>query len=214
MFEQMRVLKTKLAEQATEITEMKNKISDLITSVNKTKEECVRLTKKNKDLKDRMEERESVISRQNVEINELEQYTRRNSIRIYGMNDENRFESVHETTKNVSDLLKNNVNITPADIDIAHRLGPYRPDGNGPVICKFIARNNKLKTIRARKNLKGTALVIREDLTLKNAKLLEEVTRRDSVKNAWSDEGKIIALLHSGRKVKVTLGCDLNRLLN
>jgi len=48
---------------------------------------------------------------------------------------------------------------------------------------------------------------------LLNAKLLEEVARRDEVKSALSDEGKLIAILHSGRKVKVDVGSDVNSLL-
>ena len=45
-------------------------------------------------------------------------------------------------------------------------------------------RNDVMKN---RKMLKGSAMVIREDLTFKNAKLLEEASAVSNVKAAWSD---------------------------
>ena len=44
----------------------------------------------------------------------------------------------------------------------------------------------------ARRYLKGTNVDIRENLTLLNATLIEDVARRDEVKSAWSGEGKTI----------------------
>ena len=74
----------------------------------------------------------------------------------------------------------------------------------------FLSRNMKHTVTRARRKFKGSTTVIREDLTLFNAKLLEDVARRDEVKSAWSGESRIIAILHSGRKIKVNVGSDLN----
>jgi CTP-dependent riboflavin kinase len=73
------------------------------------------------------------------------------------------------------------------------------------VICIFIYRTHKLKDISARKKLKGSTKVIREDLTLRNARLLEKLSQKEEVKNRWSDEGKIIFLLTNGRKIKVDM---------
>ena len=61
--------------------------------------------------------------------------------------------------------------------------------------------------MKRRRLLKGKAQVIREDLTRKNAKLLEEAS---DVSNAWSDQGKIIVKLDSDEKTLVTLATDLN----
>ena len=51
-------------------------------------------------------------------------------------------------------------------------------------------RNDVMKN---RKMLKGSELVIREDLTLKNAKLLEDASAVPNVKAAWSDQGKVLS---------------------
>lgn len=101
-----------------------------------------------------------------------------------------------------------------SQIDVAHRLGSFRHDGNRPIICKFLSRETKVKTLRARRKLKSSAALIREDLTKKNAKLLETVSARPEVKSAWSDEGKILAPLHTGRKPRVDLHSDLDRLFS
>ena len=74
--------------------------------------------------------------------------------------------------------------------------------------------------IIARRNLKGTNVDIRENLTLLNATLIEDVARRDEVKSAWSGEGKTIEKANMPRgtirflvlaAMLCTLSCDYNR---
>lgn len=62
-----------------------------------------------------------------------------------------------------------------------------------------------------RKLLKSTPIVIREDLTTKNAKLIEKLSTTDDVSNVWSDEGKIITQLLNGKKMRMNLYTDLSR---
>jgi hypothetical protein len=78
---------------------------------------------------------------------------------------------------------KLDIDLDPTDIDIAHRMGKFIVDGNRPVICKFIYRTHKLKVISARKKLKGSNQVIREDLTLRHAILLEKLSQKEEMKN-------------------------------
>ena len=85
-------------------------------------------------------------------------------MRIYGLQDKNRFEAAEETALLVTSLVKNklSLDVSVAGIDIAHRLGPFRVDGNMPVICKFLSRNMKNTVTHARSNLKGISIVIRD----------------------------------------------------
>lgn len=151
-------------------------------------------------------------ARRKKNINDLEQYTRRNNVRIYGLADDNRLESLDSTCKLVINTLnsKLNMKLVLGDIDIAHRLGKFSSDGNRPVICRFVSRIVKKKVVSARKQLKGTSIVIREDLTLKNAKLLEAVSSKEEVLNTWSDDGKILAVLLNGKKMRFDLSSDLD----
>jgi hypothetical protein len=124
----------------------------------------------------------------------LEQYTRRNSIRIYGIDDTNKNETPADTEQKVQTFLKDKlyIDLDPTDIDIAHRIGKYIVDSNRPPICKFIYRTHKLKVISARKKLKGSTQVIREDLTLRNARLFEKLSQKEEVKNVGQTKAKLL----------------------
>lgn len=204
-----------LEQQATEIEGLKSAKSDMLTSLEKLRLENKTLKKENSDLKESLQQREIKLKAHEHDINDLEQYTRMNSVRIYGVDDRDRYESSSKTAEVVINLIntKLELSLQQMDVDVAHRLGRFRTDGNRPIICKFVSRETKGKVIKARRKLKGSPVVIREDLTLKNAKLLETVTGRPEIKKAWSDDGKIIALLHSGEKVKINLQTDLDGLL-
>lgn len=75
-----------------------------------------------------------------------------------------------------------------------------------------MSKYHKQEAVAARKNLKGSDLIIGEDLTYKNAKLLELATSHEDVKIAWSDDGKIIVSFESIRiKIVMTHKTDLKR---
>ena len=207
-------LKTTVHTIQTTVEEFKNKVSDMESGMEKIESENKKNAMDNKALRQQLEEREFKLRVQSDEINNLEQYTRRNSVRIYGINDRNPKESPIETARTVVQLVndKLHLSISTADIDIAHRMGRFRSDANRPIICKFISRISKHEVVKARRMLKGTAIVIREDLTLQNAKLLEKTSSHESVVAAWSDDGKILALLSNNKKVVVDSKTDFRKL--
>ena len=182
------------------------------TAVDKLEAENVQIKKENENIRKQLKDRETRLQTHTDEINNLEQYTRRNSVRIYGIDDKSPRETALETANQVIKLANNKLSlkITTSDIDIAHRMGRYNKDANRPIICKFVSRFAKHEVIRERRRLKGTPIVIREDLTIQNAKLLEKTSRHDRVQAAWSDEGRIIALLHSGEKMTVDSKTNLD----
>jgi len=202
-----------------EITEktveaLRNKVSDMETSIEKVAAENILIKKDNEKMKEQLTEREIKLKFQAADINNLEQYTRRNSVRIYGVNDPEKKETSAETAKQVVKLVKDKleVDITVADIDIAHRTGIFQNDGNRPIICKFVSRFTKHDVIKARRKLKKSGYVIKEDLTIQNAKLLEKTKELETVESAWSHEGKIIALLKTGTSMVVNWKTDLDEL--
>ena len=73
-------------------------------------------------------------------VNELEQYSRRNNIRISGLLQDNPTESAQESTEGVLSLLNTRLGLSLnyQDIDIAHRLGRYKHGKRRPVIVKFV----------------------------------------------------------------------------
>ncbi|KAI4458373.1 l1 transposable element-related [Holotrichia oblita] len=95
-------------------------------------------------------------------LDEQEQYSRRNNIRIYGVP-----EITHENTCEVFVNLcreKLKINITNSDIDCCHRLAG-KEGTNKPIIVRFVRRDVKNKVFNDKRKLKGTRIVITEDLT-------------------------------------------------
>ena len=204
-------LEAKIKDNKTEIESLKNDRSDLQTKVQKLEEKYKNLKTEKDNLADKVSETEQIVKRNVMHLNDIEQYTRRNNIRIYGVDDSNKDETAEETVGEVLKLLDRDLNLSlhPRDINIAHRIGQFQKDGNRVIICSFVSRTHRNEVIRRRKLLKGKVQVIREDLTRKNAKLLEEVSDVSNVSNAWSDQGKIIAKLDTNEKMLVTLATDL-----
>ena len=182
----------------------------------KMQRDNTKLMDENRRLHEKVKQVDYRVNVQSDELNNLEQYTRRNSIRIYGLDDPDRKEPYHVTEKKVTKVLNSalGMHITSQDIVIAHRLGRFNESGNRPVICKFVFRTRKIQAITLRRKLKGTAIVIREDLTSKNVKLLQSVSALDQVKSAWSVEGRILTELHNGNIVSVTHQTDLSKPLH
>ncbi|XP_053403272.1 myosin-13-like [Mercenaria mercenaria] len=215
VYEHVRSVKSRLKSSESEIEQLKNSKSDLREEVERVKGENDKLKERNKELNSKINYDHDRIKYSEFQLNELEKYTRRNSVRIYGLDDADKNESPIQTEEKVVKLLKNklDMSIEVTDIDIAHRQGKFSVGGNRPVLCKFVHRTHKLNAISARKKLKGSRCVIREDFTLKNAKMLEKLTSKEEVANCWSDEGKIIALLTNGKKMKIDMYVNLDRSL-
>lgn len=191
----------------------KNTISDLIDKMENLEKENTSLKKSNKKLTTKLQEREAVQTSHANYLNDLEQYTRRNSVIIYGIDDRNPKETPFETSAKVAGILSTKLGISVEfrDIDIAHRMGRFLEEGNRPIICKFITRFKKFEVIKSRKKLKGSPIVIKEDLTRRNIQRVQEVKEVENVTEAWFDDGKIIALLDSKHKVKVSYKTDLTK---
>ena len=130
-----------------------------------------------------------------------EQYSRRNCIRIHGLQLD---ESASTSTTVVKFLdSKLGLKIDPSSFDAAHPLkSPKRADQSSqPVIVRFISRETKEQIIKFRKKLKSTRYVIHEDLTKLNMQLLNRVHNHSDIVSAWSSHGKVFGTTAEGRKI-------------
>jgi hypothetical protein len=64
-------------------------------------------------------------------------------------------------------------------------------------------REHRDSVVRQRRLIKGTGMTIVEDLTSLNVKTLNRVRNSDLVATSWTWNGRIFALLKSGKKVIV-----------
>ena len=121
---------------------------------------------------------------------ELEQYQRRNSLRIFG-----REETQNEDTDCIAIEVakKIGVDLSLADIDRSHRVGPKVAGKKRPIIIKFVSYRKRREVFTAKRNLKGQGVTIREDLTKARMQVLRAAIDRFGEKDVWTQDGIIIA---------------------
>ncbi len=206
------------------INTLSKEISDLKSELQQLKVEQVSLKatsdQQTREIAELKAELKDARSTNNVLVhrtNDLEQYSRRESIRISGFPD-NPHESAAKCEENVcnfvNDKLKLPVKITPSDIAAAHRLGgSSRHSKPRQVIVKFVSRKLRDRVIGARRVLKGSGITISEDLTKMNYQLLQRARDFNTVESAWSSYGRIICLLKNKSKVSINPQVSLDEQL-
>lgn len=120
---------------------------------------------------------------------ELEQYQRRNSLRIFGREElpgENTDEIVLEVAK------KLRVPLSLNDIDRSHRVGRKEAGKKRPIIVKFISYRKRREMFAAKRQLKNTGTTIREDLTRQRLTIYREAVNLFSERNVWTADGSIV----------------------
>ena len=195
------------------IEEMKDKIlSSVINRIEKVEGDNHEIAVENTKLKKQLEKQNKEIAKlkekvdtdlvkTNKQINALEQYGRRNNVRITGLNNDKEGETAFETIDKVLKVVNKDLKmpVGPQDIDIAHRIGPFDSHKTRPIIVKFVRRQDRINVLRNAKMLKGTPISINEDLTSTNAKVLASLRLKDkaNIAKAWSFEGKLFAKYHN-----------------
>ena len=108
--------------------------------------------------------------------------------------------------------------IGPDCIDRTHRLGA--PDSSAhnegarpqPIIVKFTSYRARQDVFMAKRRLKGTKVVITENLTKRRFELLNRAKGLRNVNAAWTSDGRIICLLGNGRKISINSEQDLRNI--
>ena len=145
------------------------------------------------------------------ENDKLEQYSRRDNLRISGI-EEDADETEEVLEAKVIELAENiGVKLKSEEISVAHRLGKPR-DGGRPLIVRFCQRKKRNEMMINKKKLKGRErkVYINEDLTSLRATMMSLVKEQETVKNVSTRDGSILAWLTSGgRPVVVNTPDDL-----
>lgn len=123
-----------------------------------------------------------------TKIDTLEQYSRRNNIRVFGVS-----ESENENIEDiVSDIVANkmNINLPPNYIERCHRVGK-KSGKPRPIIINFLSYKYKREVFFAKSKLKGTKLIIKEDLTALRFAAMKDLSARFGAKSVWSRDGEV-----------------------
>ena len=151
------------------------------------------------------------------QMDELEQYSRRNCLIFTGIKEDS--DPVREDTDEIILNICNHklgIDITSACLDRTHRLGRKNSLESSepkprPIIAKFANYHDRSDVFRNKAKLKQSGIVIYENLTSRRLSLLNAAKEILGVRNAWSLDGKIFAV-KDGRKMRISDFDDLNNL--
>lgn len=126
-----------------------------------------------------------------LRLDHLEQYRKQNCLRICGLGSVEDDNMAARVTSFIESKL--NISCSPKDVDFVYRVNHKAvnsSDDRSTLLVRFLSNILKSKIVAAKKKLKGTSVVIFEDLTRTRYDLLV-AARKKHGKNAWSAGGKI-----------------------
>jgi len=195
-------------------------LSGSYTEVNPLKPLVWGLQQELQDARKKIDEQEEEISQLYDLQDNLEQYTRKNSLEIHGI-PESAFTTTEEAVLKVAEALE--VEVRPQDIEISHHL--KGEVGVKPIIVKFASHKTKAALYKQRTKLKHITLsdvfpgltaaslasfkgiFIKENLTSYRRELLKEANRKrkdNVISSAWKIDGKVfIKVLPTSRPIRI-----------
>lgn len=144
-------------------------------------------------------------------LDNFEQYSRRNCIRMFGIEESQR-EDPDDTVINVIKT-KLNIDISKQDIDRCHRIGSVKSNPQKkprPLIVKFVSYRCRNMVFSNKRKLKGSNIVIREDLTKNRMDILNCAIEKYGYRNVWTRDGKI-CINHNNKIIMVESLKDLEK---
>ena len=195
--------------------EISNKVSSMIGQHFKVLQE--QISEKNA----RIVQLEKKVEELIVRYDDLEQYSRRNMIRITGIE-----EKAGEDTDELVMKMANDLMDTPLDIleiDHSHRVGPKSPGKDRTILVKLATYRSKAKLVTNRRKLNsarvsqvlpthGNKVYINDDLTKRRTQLLYKarmLKRENKINDAWTYDGRILVKDKVNKIVPISNELDL-----
>lgn len=177
----------------TVATAVKTAMQELTEEIARLNEEVSVLKKDMLNLEKRMESRND----------SLEQYTRRNNLRMFGVQEDTK----EDVEQKVRDVIKKKLNIALEDcaVERCHRIGKLIRDKPRPIIIKFLSYKQRNLVFRNKKLLKGSSVVIREDLCSGRLGVYKEAVKKFGSPNVWTRDGSIVIKMGNRIKTVVTV---------
>lgn len=199
--EEIASLKASLSEKDAKIKALEVTIETLKGKAEPLEERIVALEETEERvaaLEERVLMLETLAQTQEDKQDDLEQYTRRNSLRISGISETPSEDIYTITMETLNTSLALNPPLEISHIDRLHRVG--RPKTNGTprqVLVKFTSYQHRQKVMTKRSALKTTSspLYINEDLTKKRDDLLwccRMAKRNHQLKECWTSDGRVL----------------------
>jgi len=182
------------------VAQMESKIDDKLSKLdNKISSYCDLLKKTDKMVAKNSESIENI----QIRVDSLEQNIKSNSLRICGLNIDDK-DMVQGVCTFIKDSLK--IQCSSDDFDCAFRVKKKNDsEGRNTILVRFFSNIMKNKVMAAKKLLKDTGVVIYEDLTRGKYDLLVAAKKKHG-KNVWSAGGRIFRWDASNNRKVAILG--------
>ena len=178
------------------VCSQENVISDLNGKVSKAESKIDQLKLKIDQMEKSLKEKSNELQELAEAYDDLEQYGRRMSLRVYGIKESASVNDDREDTdKAVLDLCNDKLgaNLTLNDIQRSHQTGPKGT--NSAIIFRFLSYRTRALVWRSRFRLKGTNIFLSEDLTKRRNKLAYKACqlKRDKIiADTYTTDGKVM----------------------
>ena len=216
------VLKRKIISEFKEyhsrlIDSVETRVLDLENENIQLKSDNISLTYKVCKLVEENERLHGMVQEARLRSVENEQYSRKSNLKIYGIPEDENGGPSENTRKVVLNMFntKLGVALREKDIDASHRVGRRKKSGSMPrsIIVKFLRIDDKRQVIKQGKKLKGSKIVVSDDMSMEMMKVFNWVKNDSRFKDAWTWEGKIFGKDHRGRIHRVRYGDSFENLL-
>lgn len=131
------------------------------------------------------------------------------NLRIFGLKENPQENLKDEVISLFAEKLQ--VNLKNEDIEDSFRTGQRENDKNRQILVKFTNGTVRNEVYRRKKQLKGTRITIREDLTRARRELLKLAIGEFQKENVWTQSG-IIYVFFNNKKHKIFNVNDMNAL--
>ena len=179
-----------MLHSALEDERIKNKLSEIIGASlhEKIQEQQHEIT----ELKKRVTELEVCKRAQESTLDDQEQYSRRDCVRIWTNEPEKNGEDTDAIVAAIA--TKMNVPLNPDEVCRSHRVGKKNGDKSRAIICRFISWRVKRRYMKGRPALKHTTIFISDDLTRKRSHLFylaRQKKKSHLCHSCWTFDGRI-----------------------
>ena len=152
----------KLDTVHSQLTDIKDSLSFAQTTAEEAKHVALSNQNEIATLKDTVKSLQTQLKYEHEARLKLEAHSRRSNLRFYGI-PEKAGESDIDCEMSLKEVIQNKLGISePVMFERCHRLGP-RHNSNRAIIVKFSFYKDRDKVWKARKNLSGTRIYIKED---------------------------------------------------
>lgn len=139
-------------------------------------------------------------------LDELEQRAKRKQLRIYGVPEDNK----SDLENSVREIFRSKLKVTDVSLSHCYRIGRLDKNSNKPraIVVGFDRIKERNQVYHNKKNLKGSKIVIAEELVKNRYELLLLAREKLGRGSVWTMEGEIYTKI-DGKRIRIKNDRDL-----